>query len=53
MATSFEIKNNQTKLDFKTLFNSVSECKKLKKSVIERKEEDINKFENKLSKMPL
>jgi uncharacterized protein YndB with AHSA1/START domain len=54
VVTSFlEINNNQTKLVFKMLFNTVSECEKLKKFVIDKNEENFDKLENELSKMTL
>jgi hypothetical protein len=35
------------------LFNTVSECEKLKKFVIDKNEENFDRLENELSKMTL
>lgn len=53
VTTFLEINNHQTKLVFKMLFNTVSECEKLKKFVIDKNEENFDKLENELSKMTL
>ena len=46
-----ELENNQTKLIFKMLFNTASECEKLKKFVVDKNEENFDKLETELSKM--
>ena len=48
-----ELGNNKTKLIFKMLFNTASECEKLKKFVVDKNEENFDKLEIELSKMTL
>lgn len=48
-----ELDNNKTKLVFKMLFNTASECEKLKKFVVDKNEENFDKLEIELSKMTL
>lgn len=48
-----ELENNKTKLTFKMLFNTASECEKLKKFVVDKNEENFDRLENELSKMTL
>ena len=48
-----ELGNNKTNLIFKMLFNTASECEKLKKFVVDKNEENFDKLEIELSKMTL
>ena len=54
VVTTFEeIENNKTKLIFRMLFNTASECEKLKKFVVDKNEENFDRLENELLKMTL
>ncbi len=48
-----ELGSNKTNLIFKMLFNTASECEKLKKFVVDKNEENFDKLEIELSKMTL
>lgn len=50
--TTFEtLSENQTKVVFKMLFDTVEECQKLKPYVVDKNEENFDKLENELAKM--
>ncbi|WP_347051844.1 SRPBCC family protein [Flavobacterium olei] len=50
--TTFEaISENETKVVFKMLFETVQECQKLKPYVVDKNEENFDKLETELSKM--
>lgn len=52
--TTFEtVAENQTKVVFKMLFETVEECNKLKPFVVDKNEENFDKLEVELSKMTL
>lgn len=52
--TTFEaISENETKVVFKMLFETVEECQKLKPYVVDKNEENFDKLETELSKMSL
>ncbi|MBL0737348.1 SRPBCC family protein [Flavobacterium sp. GN10] len=52
--TTFEnITENQTKVVFKMLFETVEECQKLKQYVVDKNEENFDKLEVELTKMAL
>lgn len=52
--TTFEgISENQTKVVFKMLFETIEECQKLKQYVVDKNEENFDKLEVELAKMTL
>lgn len=51
LATFDEITENETQVVFKMLFNSPEECNKLKPSVADKNEENIDRLEIELNKM--
>lgn len=53
VATFEAVAENQTKLVFKMLFETIEECKKIKPFVIDKNEENFDRLETELSKMTL
>lgn len=53
VATFEAVAENQTKLVFKMLFETIEECKKIKPFVIDKNEENFDRLETELSKMSL
>lgn len=53
VATFEAVEENQTKLVFKMLFETIEECKKIKPFVIDKNEENFDRLETELSKMTL
>ncbi|MFC0077153.1 SRPBCC family protein [Flavobacterium procerum] len=53
LATFEKVSENQTKVVFKMLFETVEECQKLKPYVVDKNEENFDKLEIELVKMEL
>lgn len=53
LVTFEEISFGQTKIVFKMIFETVEECNKLKPYVVDKNEENFDKLEAELTKMPL
>ncbi|MCF6128914.1 SRPBCC family protein [Flavobacterium sp. AS60] len=52
LTTFEELSNNSTKIVFKMLFNTVEECNKLRPYVVDKNEENFDKLEVVLAKIP-
>lgn len=46
-----EVSKNETKITFKQKFETVEECNKIKKFVLDKNEENMDRLENELKKM--
>lgn len=53
VATFEEISDDQTKIVFRQIFDTVDECNKLKKFVVDKNEENFDRLEIELAKMTL
>ncbi len=51
VATFEEMPDGQTKIDFRMLFNTPDECRKLKPFVVDKNEENFDRLEKELSTM--
>ena len=51
VATFEEVSGDKTKIVFKMIFNSVSECNKVKKFAVDKNEENFDRLENELAKI--
>ena len=51
LVTFDELPGEQTKIVFKMIFGSAEECNKIKKHVVDKNEENLDKLESELAKM--